>query len=96
MMKFSEFELSVSGAVLCIASSFDGEEIAIGDRNGNLILAGRDGTKKWEKKVDEGIHGLAMIQSNNKIVCGGKDCKLRMYNSLGNIEWEQSIGKSIW
>jgi hypothetical protein len=91
-----EFELSVSGAVLCISSSFDGEEIAIGDRNGNLILAGRDGTKKWEKKVDEGIHGLAMIQSNNKIVCGGKDCKLRMYNSLGNIEWEQSIGKSIW
>ena len=36
------------------------------------------------------------MKDGNRVVCGGKDCKLRMFNSLGNVEWEVNVGKAIW
>mgnify|MGYP001405030680 FL=1 len=65
----------------------DMRTVTLSDNSGNMI---------WEKQIDEGIHGLAIIGNGNKVICGGKDCKLRMFNSLGSVEWEQTIGKSIW
>ena len=94
MLSDSIFDLVISGPVICIACSEDGNRIAVGDRNGNLTLLDKTGSVIWEKQVDEGIHGLAIVGS--KVICGGKDCKLRMFSSMWNIEWEQTIGKSIW
>jgi hypothetical protein len=90
------FDMMIQGPVICISCSDDGTKIATGDRNGKLTLADQNGTKNWEKDIDEGIYGLAILGSGNKVACGGKDCKLRMLNSLGNVEWEQTVGKSIW
>tara|TARA_B100000686_G_scaffold328004_1_gene387495 strand:+ start:1402 stop:2820 length:1419 start_codon:yes stop_codon:yes gene_type:complete len=96
MIQNSTFNLTLPGPIVCISSSEDGRKIAAADRNGTLSLSGREGEQSWEKDVDEGIHGLAIIGNGSKVVCGGKDCKVKMFNSLGNIEWEQTIGKSIW
>ena len=90
------FDLELAGPVICISCSDDGNKIAVGDRNGNLSLINRSGEKIWEKKIDEGVHGLSLLKNGNNVVCGGKDCKLKMLNSLGSVEWEQTIGKSIW
>ena len=90
------FDLEIPGPVICISCSEDGNKIAIGDRNGNLTMVNQSGEKIWEKKIDEGIHGLSVLKNGNNVVCGGKDCKLKMLNSLGSVEWEQTIGKSIW
>ena len=92
MTSNSAFEMAMSGPIICIACSEDGTRIASGDRNGILTLLERNGNQNWEKEIDEGIHGIAILGGSNKVVCGGKDCKLRMFNSLGNIEWEQTIG----
>ncbi len=96
MLSDSIFDLVISGPVICIACSEDGNRIAVGDRNGNLTLLDKSGSIIWEKQVDEGIHGLAIVGNGNKVICGGKDCKLRMFSSIGSVEWEQTIGKSIW
>ena len=85
------FNLTLPGPIVCISSSDDGEKIAAADRNGNLSMSEREGSQSWEKDVDEGIHGLAILGNGSKVVCGGKDCKVKMFNSLGNIEWEQTI-----
>ena len=90
------FDLELAGPVICISCSDDGNKIAVGDRNGNLTLINRSGEKIWEKKIDEGVHGLSLLKNGSNVVCGGKDCKLKMLNSLGSVEWEQTIGKSIW
>ena len=90
------FDLELAGPVICISCSEDGNKIAVGDRNGNLTLMNRAGEKIWEKKIDEGVHGLSLLKNGSNVVCGGKDCKLKMLNSLGSVEWEQTIGKSIW
>ena len=90
------FDMMIQGPIICISCSDDGTKIATGDRNGRLTLADQNGTKNWEKEIDEGIYGLAILGNGNKVACGGKDCKLRMLNSLGNVEWEQTVGKSIW
>ena len=34
------------------------------------------------------------MKDSKRVICGGKDCKLRMFNSLGNVEWEINVGKS--
>ena len=96
MISSTLFNLDISGPVICIACSEDGNRIAVGDRNGTLTLVDKTGTIIWEKQIDEGVHGLAIIGNGNKVICGGKDCKLRMFNSMGSVEWEQTIGKSIW
>jgi len=96
MVSDSIFDLNISGPVICIACSEDGNRIAVGDRNGTLTLVDKTGSVIWEKQIDEGIHGLAIVGNGSKVVCGGKDCKLRMFNSMGSVEWEQTIGKSIW
>ena len=90
------FDLELAGPVICISCSEDGNKIAVGDRNGNLTLMNKAGEKIWEKKIDEGVHGLSLLKNGSNVVCGGKDCKLKMLNSLGSVEWEQTIGKSIW
>jgi len=90
------FDLEISGPVICISCSDDGNKIAVGDRNGNLTLVNRNGEQIWGKKIDEGIHGISILKNGGNVICGGKDCKLKMLNSLGNVEWEQTIGKSIW
>ena len=96
MAQKTVFDLMLPGPVVCISCSEDGRRIAAADRNGTLSLSEREGKQNWEKDVDEGIHGLAVLGNGNKVVCGGKDCKVKMFNSLGNVEWEQTIGKSIW
>ena len=96
MIQNAVFNLTLPGPIVCISSSEDGRKIAAADRNGTLSLSEREGSQNWEKDVDEGIHGLSILGNGNKVVCGGKDCKVKMFNSLGNIEWEQTIGKSIW
>ncbi len=89
-------EIGMSGPVICVSCSADGTKVAAGSRNGGLNITQVETNNEWQKQVDEGVHGLAIVGKSNKVACGGKDCKLRMYNSLGNIEWEQAIGKSIW
>ena len=96
MLDETLFDLTISGPVICVACSDDGNKIIVGDRNGNLTLLNKNGQIIWEKNIDEGVHGLAIIGNGNKVICGGKDCKLRMFSSMGIIEWEQTIGKSIW
>ena len=96
MLDETLFDLTISGPVICVACSDDGNKIVVGDRNGNLTLLEKNGRIIWEKNIDEGVHGLAIIGNGNKVICGGKDCKLRMFSSMGSIEWEQTIGKSIW
>ena len=71
------FDLSISGPVICLACSEDGAKIAVGDRNGNLTFVDKAGNILWEKNIDEGIHGLAIVGNGDKVICGGKDCKLR-------------------
>ena len=68
------FDMMIQGPVICISCSDDGTKIATGDRNGKLTLADQNGTKNWEKDIDEGIYGLAILGSGNKVACGGKDC----------------------
>ena len=80
MISSTIFDLDISGPVICIACSDDGNRIAVGDRNGTLTLVDRTGSIIWEKQIDEGVHGLAIISNGSKVVCGGKDCKLRMFN----------------
>ena len=82
MISDSIFDLNIAGPVICIACSEDGKRIAVGDRNGTLTLVDKTGLVIWEKQIDEGIHGLAIIGNGSKVICGGKDCKLRMFNSM--------------
>ena len=71
MLSDSIFNLEIAGPVICIASSENGSRIAVGDRNGNLTLVDKTGSVIWEKQIDEGIHGLAVIGNGNKVICGG-------------------------
>ena len=43
------FDLEISGPVICISCSDDGNKIAVGDRNGNLTLVNRNGEQIWGK-----------------------------------------------
>ena len=76
------FDLELAGPVICISCSDDGNKIAVGDRNGNLTLINRSGEKIWEKKIDEGVHGLSLLKNGNNVVRGVNDCKMKMLRTL--------------
>ena len=63
----SIFDMMLQGPVICVTCSEDGGKIATGDRNGRLTLADRSGNLNWEKEVDEGIHGLAILEAETKL-----------------------------
>ena len=43
MLDKALFDLTISGPVICVACSDDGNKIVVGDRNGNLTLLNKNG-----------------------------------------------------
>ena len=42
MLDKALFDLTISGPVICVACSDDGNKIVVGDRNGNLTLLNKN------------------------------------------------------
>ena len=76
MLDESLFDLTISGPVICVACSEDGNKIVVGDRNGNLTLLDKNGQIIWEKNIDEGVYGLAMVGNGNKVFAEVKTANL--------------------
>ena len=62
MSNKSKFEINTSDSIKCISSSEDGMKIAFGDNSGNIALATNEGSIIWEKNIDEGTYGIAIMK----------------------------------
>ena len=73
MPETSRFRLVLPGPALSLAVAADGSTIVAGDRNGNLTVSDGEGALLWQRKLGEGIHGVAVSRDGQRIVCGRKD-----------------------
>ena len=62
MSNNSKFEINTPDSIKCISSSEDGRKIAFGDNSGNISLASNENSIIWEKNIDEGTYGIAIMK----------------------------------
>ena len=68
MSNNSKFEINTPDSIKCISSSEDGRKIAFGDNSGNISLATNEGNIIWEKNIDEGTYGIAIMKDRKSVV----------------------------